>query len=195
MNKALVPLLLGCLLSTTLTGCAGLLAAGAATGIAVAHDRRTAGQVIEDQEIEFKGAEAISNNAALNSQAHVSVTCYNGIVLLTGEAPTEALRNRAAELVQNIAHVHTVHNEIAIAAPSSLMSRSSDALITAKVKASLFEIKGYPGFDPTRVKVVTENGIVYLMGLLKRDEAAAVTNEVRQVGGVQRVVTLFQYIN
>lgn len=196
MNKTLVPLLLlGCVLSTTVTGCAGLLAAGAATGIAVAHDRRTAGQVIEDQEIEFKGAQAIRDDSDLSSQSHISVTCYNGIVLLTGETPTEALRAKATDLVQNIPHVRRVHNEITIAAPSSMMSRSSDTLITAKVKTSLFHIQGYPGFDPTRVKVVTENGTVYLMGLLKHDEATAVTNEVRQVGGVQRVVKLFEYID
>jgi len=195
MNKALAPILAGCLLPVVLSGCAGLLAGGAATGIAVVHDRRTAGQVLEDQSIEFKAASAIDGDKGLSSQAHVSATSFNGIVLLTGEAPTAQLRQRAADLVRAVPHVRRVDNEITIAAPSSLMSRSSDTLITAKVKTSLLSVKGYPNFDPTRVKVVTENGTVYLMGLVTHGEGDAAANEARQVSGVQRVVKLFEYIN
>ena len=94
-----------------------------------------------------------------------------------------------------IEKVRMVHNEMSIAAPNSMMTRSSDTLITAKVKTALFNIKGLEDFDPTRVKVVTEDGIVYLMGLLKRSEADAVSDQARQVGGVEKIVKVFEYLD
>ncbi|MDH3560245.1 MAG: BON domain-containing protein [Gammaproteobacteria bacterium] len=176
-------------------GCAPVVVGGAATGAAAIQDRRTVGSFIDDEGVELKTRTAIFNDKELNSQIHINITSYNGIVLLSGEAPTEELRARAESITRGIEKVRLVHNEMTVAAPSSIMTRSSDTLITSKVKTSLFGIKGLEGFNPTRVKVVTENGTVYLMGMLFRNEAAAVTERARQVSGVQRVVKLFEYLD
>ncbi|BAZ94881.1 uncharacterized protein FOKN1_2510 [Thiohalobacter thiocyanaticus] len=178
-----------------LNGCAPLVVGGTATGVAVVHDRRTAGTVLEDQSIELKALSALRKDEELYKQSHLNVTSYNMMVLLSGETPTEGYKQRAEQIVSGIERVRRVYNELRVAAPSSMMSRSSDTLITGKVKTSLFSIKGMEGFDPTRVKVVTENGTVYLMGLLTRREGDAVAEEARSVGGVQRVVKLFEYID
>lgn len=187
-NSRLLPIVL--VLLAGLQGCAALVAGGAVTGVTVAHDRRTTGTVIEDQAIELKAATALFREEELNSKTHINVTSYNTLVLVTGEAPAEALRRRVIDIVRNIEKVRHVHDEIAIAAPSSLMSRSSDSLITAKVKMRLLTLSD---FDGTRVKVVTERGVVYLMGFLSEAEAERVTEVVRGIGGVQKVVKLFEY--
>jgi osmotically-inducible protein OsmY len=174
-----------------LHACAAAVVTGGATGATVAHDRRTTGTFIEDQSIELKANQGLYSDKELYEQTHLNVISYNTVVLVTGETPTEELRSRAIEIVRNIPKVTHVHNEITIAAPSAMISRSSDTLITAKVKTKLLTIEG---FDGTRVKVVTENGIVYLMGILTREESDVATDAARQVGGVQKVVKLFQYI-
>ena len=183
------------LLASLLGGCAAVVVTGAATGANAAHDRRTLGVYIDDEGIELKALLAITEDKELYSQVHVNIISVNGIVLLVGQAPTEALRMKIEDLVRGIEKVRVVHNEMTIAAPNSYMTRSSDSLITAKVKGSLFGIKGHAGFDPTRVKVVTENGIVYLMGILYRSEADAVATSASRVSGVQKVVKLFEYLD
>jgi len=183
------------LTANLLSACAPVVIGGAATGATVAHDRRTVGTFIDDEGIELKARGNIINEKDLNSQIHINITSINGVVLLSGEAPTEELRQRAEAIVRAIPKVRLIHNELTLAAPSSLMTRSSDTVITAKVKTKLFGIKGHPDFDATRVKVVTENGAVYLMGLMYRSEADAATEAARQVSGVQRVVKLFEYLN
>ena len=183
------------LITSLLGGCAAVVVTGAATGANAAHDRRTLGAYIDDEGIELKALLAITEDKELYSQVHVNVISVNGVVLLVGQAPTDALRMKIEELTRAIEKVRVVHNEMTIAAPNSYMTRSSDSLITAKVKGSLFGIKGQEGFDPTRVKVVTENGIVYLMGILYRPEGDAVAQKASHVSGVQKVVKLFEYID
>jgi osmotically-inducible protein OsmY len=183
------------LITSLLGGCAAVVVTGAATSANAVHDRRTVGAFIDDEGIELKARLAITEDKELYSQVHINIISVNGIVLLVGQAPTEALRMKVEELTRGIEKVRVVHNEITIAAPNSYMTRSSDSLITAKVKGSLFGIRGQEGFDPTRVKVVTENGIVYLMGILYRSEADAVATNASHVSGVQKVVKLFEYID
>lgn len=195
MNRSLPALLALTLSAVHLQGCAPVVVGGAATGAAVAHDRRTTGSFIEDQAIEMKARTELNAEPELSRQAHINVTSFNMIVLVSGEAPTEALRERAGAVVGGVEKVRRVHNEVIVAAPSSMMTRSSDTLITAKVKTSLFRIKGMEDFNPTRVKVVTENGTVFLMGLLTRAEADATARTASTVGGVQRVVKLFEYMD
>ncbi|MFT5133624.1 MAG: osmotically-inducible protein OsmY [Gammaproteobacteria bacterium] len=173
-----------------LPGCAAVIVGGAATGANVAHDRRTTGTFIEDEAIELKSVKEILQDKELSKQTHLNVTSFNTIVLVSGEAPTEELRQRAIQIVRNIPKVTHVHDEISIAGPSSLMSRSADTVITTKVKSKLIVEKN---LDGTHVKVVTENGVVYLMGLLNRQDADKATEIARQTGGVQKVVKLFQY--
>jgi osmotically-inducible protein OsmY len=175
-----------------LQGCATAVVTGAATGASIAHDRRTAGAVIDDQGIEFKAAYAIFNNKEIYEQSHINVTSYNGTVLITGETLTEQLKQRIYDLVRVIPKVRTIHNELIIAAPSALPSRSSDAWITSKVKA---KITADEYLDPFFIKVVTEHGIVYLMGMVSRSEADRAVGIVSKSAGVQRVVKIFEYLN
>jgi osmotically-inducible protein OsmY len=169
-----------------LQGCA----TAAATGAAVIHDRRTTGSVIDDQGIEFKVSAALFSNKSIYNQSHINVTSYNGTVLLTGETPNEDLKQQVSAQVKNIPKVGRIHNELLIAAPSALPSRSSDAWITSKIKAKLTTNEHV---DPFYIKVVTEHGIVYLMGLVSHAEADTAVNIVTQSAGVQRVIKIFEY--
>jgi osmotically-inducible protein OsmY len=180
------------MLAAALQGCAPLVVGGAAaTGVAVTHDRRTAGSVIDDQSIELKARSLLGSDAAIAEQAQYSVTSYNGVVLVTGEAPNEDLRNRITDSVRGIDKAKIVHNEMIIAAPSSLSARSSDTLLTGKVKTRLLSTEN---IDASRIKVVSEGGVVYLMGIVTRGEADVATEVARTTAGVQRVVKVFEYI-
>ncbi len=189
MSSQLLKALTIVLLCTLISGCAAVAVGGAATGAAVAYDRRTTGTVIEDQTIEVKASRAFNADTELSDDAHINVTSYNTRVLMAGEAPSEELRDRAVEIVRNIPKVSRVYNEVIIASPSSFMSRSSDSMITTTVKAALF---GEAGIESSHVKVVTERGIVYLMGLLTAEEGERAVETTRRVGGVQKVVKLFE---
>jgi len=184
--------LLLCTALVALQGCtAAVVGTGVGTGTAMAYDRRTAGTVLDDQIIELKAWNALEEDQELSSQSHISVTSFNNVVLLTGETPSEALRERAEAIVRGVPKVRHVHNELTLSAPSAILSRSGDTWITSKVKSAMLATEGVPG---TRIKVVTANGTVYLMGLVTREEAEAATETVRRIGGVQRVVKLFEYI-
>ena len=175
-----------------LQGCATAIVTGAATGASLAHDRRTTGAVIDDQGIEFKASLAIFNNKEIYEQSHINVTSYNGTVLITGETLTEQLKQKIYDMVRALPKVRTIHNELIIAAPSALPSRSSDAWITSKVKA---KITADEQLDPFFIKVVTEHGIVYLMGVVNHAEADRAVGIVSNSAGVQRVVKIFEYSN
>lgn len=176
---------------SSLNGCVGLLLGGAAVGVGVAHDRRTTGTVMDDQTIEFKLYNAL--NQGLPPGNHINTTSYNGVVLLSGEVVSEPIKQQAGVIAQGIEPpVRQVYNELVVAAPSTFSERSNDALITTKVKAALVPIRSIPGFDPTRVKVVTERGVVFLMGLVTPQEANVAADAASQVGGVRQVVTLFE---
>ncbi len=183
------------LISSLLSGCAAVvIGAGAAAGATatVAHDRRTTGAFIEDEAIEQKALKGFYADKEIKDSSHINVTSYNTIVLITGESPNEEIRNRIVNIVREIPKVTHVYNELTIAAPSSWTSRSSDSLITSKVKTNLLTVDD---FDGTRVKVVTDKGVVYLMGILTRTEADIATGQAQRTGGVQKVVKLFQYID
>lgn len=171
-------------------GCAAAVVGGAATTAVIAADPRTAGTIFDDEMIEFKVIEAFYDQPGLSQQSHLNVTSYNGKVLLTGEATSEPIRHRIEALARAVPKVRSVHNEMIIAAPSSALTRSSDSWITAKVTSRLAASDEVRSVD---IKVVTENGTVYLMGLVSREEANKATEVTRQTSGVQRVVKLFEY--
>ncbi|MCB1779042.1 MAG: BON domain-containing protein [Candidatus Competibacteraceae bacterium] len=183
------------LLVLSLSGCAGLLVGGTAVGVSVAHDRRTTGMVVDDQTIELKLYDMLNKRLPPGNQ--ISITSYNGTVLLTGQTVSDTARWQAEDIARNFREppVRIVHNELIIGPPVPLSVQSSDALLTTKVKTALFQINYISGFDPTRVKVVTHRAVVYLMGLVRRNEANAVADVTSQVGGVQQVVTLFELID
>jgi len=194
MNKFKRMLL--CLFIPLTTSCAAIAVGGiAATGVALVHDRRSAGTVIDDESIELKATARLFSDAELRQNTHINTTSYHYLVLMTGEASSLALKKKAEAIVRNIPNVRAVYNELVVSGPSAYLSRSSDVLITSKIKTGLFQITDIPDFDPTRVKVVTENGAAFLMGLLTRQEADQVSNYIRSVGGVEKVIKIVEYIN
>ena len=170
-----------------LSGCVPMVltgvAAGAGTGTLVAEDRRSSGIFIEDERIELKTSRRIGEN--LGDRAHINVTSFNRNVLLTGEAPDESARREAEKLAMSIENARNISNEIVIAQKSSLASRSNDALITSKVKTR-FLSNGV--FQVNHIKVVTENGIVYLIGLVTRKEGETATQIASATASVKKVV-------
>ncbi|MCL5975301.1 MAG: BON domain-containing protein [Gammaproteobacteria bacterium] len=175
-----------------LQACAAVVVGGAATTAAVAYDRRTAGAVLDDQSIEAKAKYAIFQDKDIHSQSNINVTSYNGFVLLSGETPNEALKQKAENLVKDIPKVRKVFNELAISGPSALTSRSSDSWITTKVKTKMTKDENV---DPLFIKAVTERGTVYLMGKVTRSEADKAVAVARSTKGVLRVVKIFEYID
>ena len=172
-----------------LQGCAPLAVGAAAGGaILMLDDRRTAGIYIEDENIEWK---AISAVRGASSIAHVNATSYNRKVLLTGEAPSDSDKKKIEEALAAIASVRDVTNEIQVAGASSLASRGSDSLITSNVKARMVN---NGKFSPNHVKVLTEAGTVFLMGLVSPAEGDAASEIARTTSGVTRVVKVFEYI-
>ena len=176
--------------ATMLQGCVeAVLIGGVATGVVLATDRRQAEVMFADQRIEFSAGSRVGD--ALKGQGHVNVTSYNYTVLLTGEVPTERAKTEAEKIVREVPQVKSVVNELQIAGTSSAASRSNDAYITSKVKGNFL---GNGKFRPTDIKVVTEAGSVYLLGLVTREEADAATEVARGTGGVQKVIRVFEYI-
>jgi len=173
-----------------LSGCIGVVLGGAAGGASVVNDPRTAGSLVEDESIELKAGNLLRGDKDLAQQTHINVTSYNQVVLVTGEAPTEDMRDRAFNMVKGIEKVRTAHNEVTIAAPSPISSRTTDSWLTTSVKA---KIVGAKELNAIRIKVVTEAGTVYLLGLVKQDEGDLAAQLASQTAGVQRVVKLFEY--
>ncbi len=165
------------------------------TGLSFLHDRRDSAAITIDERIEDS---AIIELHALNDvkeHAHFNVTSYNGRVLITGEAETEAVREIIVANIRIISGVKLVHNEMVVAPLTSMISRSEDSLLTIKVKDALAKITDKPGFDATRIKVITENKAVYLMGIVHEAEGMAAAKAVQKVIGVQKIVTVFEYIS
>ena len=182
--------LAGCCLAAALSACAPLMIGGAAMTSLVAIDRRTSGAQLEDEGIELRAAARIRDT--MGERAHVNITSYNRQVLLTGEVPSEQDKQAAEQLVSKVENVRGVINDLGVTGASSLTQRSSDALVTGKVKASLVDDKL---LQANAFKVVTERGTVYLMGLVTPQEAERATNLARGISGVQRVVRAFEMIS
>jgi osmotically-inducible protein OsmY len=173
----------------TLDGCAPMVvAAGVGAGALVATDRRSTGAQMDDETIEVKIATTAGNR--WGDAIHLNATSYNGIVLLTGEAPNATAQSEITNLAKTTDRVKTVHNEMVIGPTTNLSARTNDSYITSKVKAGFVEANK---FSATRVKVVTERGVVYLMGIVSRDEGDAATRIAATTSGVARVVKLFEY--
>ncbi len=171
-----------------LQGCFTLAAAGIGATAMSIHDRRTEGVQLEDENIEWKARFLLNDKF---KEAHVNVTSFNLGLLLTGEAPTEDMKKAIGESLRGIPSVKNVTNELVISGISSLTSRSSDAIITTNVK---FRSLNDKVVSPNHVKVVTENGTVFLMGIVTREEGDAAAEVARTTSGVQRVVKVFEYI-
>ncbi|TRX76272.1 BON domain-containing protein [Pseudomonas mangiferae] len=173
------PLLVACLAaSLVLSGCA-----------------RTIGKTIDDQFTPSKVSARIAETSPdLKTNSHIIVASYNGVVLLAGQTPTAELKSKAEEAARSVAGVKKLYNELQVMAPSSVsgLARMNDSTITSKLRTQMFADGNIP---TSRIKVVTENGVVFLLGLVSRQEAALATNVVQQTSGVQKIVKLFEYTN
>jgi osmotically-inducible protein OsmY len=156
----------------------------------MAEDRRTSATVIEDQTIEIKARNRITEK--YGEQVNIGVTSFNRFVLLTGQAPTDEIKQDISVLVLEVPSVRNVQNEIAVSGISSTASHASDALLTSRVKGRLAQNKDV---GATHVKVVSENGTVFLMGLVTRAEAESASQTAATTGGAQRVVKVFEYLD
>ena len=193
--RSLLLLMLGATLSALLTGCAPVLIGGVAVGAAATwHDRRSYDVIFDDQQIELAAQTALLRDSAVRGQSRIAVTSFNRTVLLTGQADSTEIAKQAAEIVSRVTKVQRVIDEVTVGPSIGLSRQTEDVSVTARVKTALINVR-LSGFDPTRVKVVIENAVVYLMGLVTPAEAEAATEEVRYVPGVERVVRLFEYID
>ncbi|MBF2758811.1 MAG: BON domain-containing protein [Ectothiorhodospiraceae bacterium AqS1] len=178
-----------------LQGCAApVIAVGA--GAMISQDRRTTGTIIDDNFIAHKILTSIADNERLRERSHIGVASFNGIVLLTGEVLDPESRDRIEDMARDVERVRGVHNEIVVDDLSGLGSRSKDAWLTTKVKTALFK-ENFTGDDtirPSQVKVVSERGVIYLMGLLTQEEAEKAREVARRQSGVRRVVELFESV-
>jgi osmotically-inducible protein OsmY len=171
-----------------LQGCFPLAVTGMGAAALMATDRRTTGTYIEDESIEWRALARLRQDSR---GAHVNATSFNRRVLLTGQAPTEEERKRIEDVVRSIPNVTDVTNEIQVGTVSTLTSRGNDALVTSNVKARMVNSAR---FSPNHVKVVTENGVVYLMGLVTAAEGDAAVEIARNTQGAGRVVKVFEYV-
>ncbi|MEP6389340.1 MAG: BON domain-containing protein [Halioglobus sp.] len=174
-----------------LSGCGSLLATFQSNEIKDDPGERTMSQQLADEGIETK---AVVNIHAANEafdNAHLVVVSFNGYVLLAGQVASEQLKAQATEVVRGVRDVRRIYNELEVASPSSGMTRTSDTWITTKVKSWLL---GDTSTEGLRVKVVTENGVVYLMGMVTAEEANRIADAAADIGGVQRVVRLFELV-
>lgn len=190
-NRAVLTAVAVATLGLSLQACAPLVVGGvAATGVMVAVDRRTSGTQLEDEAIELKAASQVRD--ALGDKGHINFNSFNRQLLLTGEVPTEADKAKVERVAAQVENVRSVVNELAVLGNSSLTQRSSDTLVSGRVKAAIVDDKSLSihAFD-----VITERGTVYLMGRVTQREANRVTDVVRSVQGVQRVVRVFEVIS
>nr|MBP9871622.1 BON domain-containing protein [Nitrosomonas sp.] len=162
----------------------------AGTGAYISEDRRTSGMFIEDEGIELKGARRIHQQ--YGDHVHINVTSYNRIVLLSGEVPTAAIRADVEKLMMGVENVRKIYNELVIAANTTLASRSNDTLITSKVKARFLAERK---FQINHIKIVTENEVVFLLGVVTRQEADNAAQIASSTAGVKKVVKAFEYLN
>jgi osmotically-inducible protein OsmY len=179
--------------ASLLTGCAAVVVGGVAVATVVATDKRSTGTVIDDQTIEFTVIDRLYENDAIDQNDHIKVEVYESVVLLVGEVTTEANRQLAEQIASNVENVARVVNELEVATAASTADRLDNSWLTTKVNTALLKENPVPGFDATRIKVVSSGNNVYLMGLVSREEGNAVAEVARNVSGVEKVVKVFSY--
>ena len=179
------------LASTLVSGCSNIISATREEPIREDQGSRTLGSYLEDESIETKVLVNISKGSEALAQSHINVVSYNAQVLLVGQVPSAEVKAEAEQIASQVRHVRKVHNELEIAGPTSSIVRTNDAYLTSRIKIQMLADKSIEG---SRIKVVTENGGVYLRGLVRRDEADQAVEITRAVTGVRKIVKVFEYI-
>jgi len=175
----------------SLQACAPIIIAGAASGVSVANDRRSSGTIVDDQGIESKASFELNSDKELRANSHLSVISYNKVVLVIGQVANQRLHDRAISKIRQLPNVKKVHDEISIGTATSLKTRSNDAWITTRVKTAMIRDTN---LNALRIKVITENSLTYLMGMVSRAEANVAVKVAQQIKGVRGVVKVFEYI-
>lgn len=177
---------------TLLSGCvAGAFVVGTAAGVAVMSDRRSLPAMTQDENISYQAHQHLNKNPRLLKETHINVTSFNQVVLLTGQAPSQSLREMAEQSVQRIAKIRRLYNQIQVGKPTSKFRRSQDALITANLKARFL---ANPALSPNQIKAITEDSTVYLMGLTTHEQARIAVSIAQHSKGVKRVVKIIEYM-
>ncbi len=179
-------------LACSLHGCFVAGVAAGAAAIAVVYDHRTIEHTLQDNSLANNISDKINKVPALKNDSHIEVTVFNDVVLLTGETTSAANRDKAGDIAKSVSGNARLYNQITIQGPTSSLTRTSDSWITTKIKSQMLANED---LKSGTIKVVTENGTVYLMGKVKRDQADIAVDIARQVSGVQRVIKIFQYEN
>lgn len=187
--KLTLKLLAAMALASQISACVPVVVGGAAAGGAIAADRRTSGVYVEDENIELKAIKKIMDT--LGEAAHVNITSFKGNVLLTGEVPDMTAKTKAGDIAIATESVRSVTNELTIGPKSSISSRTSDAYLTSKIKTQFVTENK---FQANYVKVVTENSVVYLLGIVSQKEADDAVEIARNTSGVNKVVKVFEYL-
>lgn len=177
-------------LSVLLSGCPAVVVTGVGAGVAAAEDRRTLATQAEDEGIELKTTSRV--NEAHKDGVHLNVTSFNRMVLLTGEVPNEKVKQSIERIARSVENVRGLTSELAVSPPTTLSSRANDSYVTSKIKTRFVDAQR---FNALHVKVVTENSVAYLMGLVKRQEAKDAAELARTTQGVKKVVTVFEYLD
>ena len=188
--NTIAKLIAAAILSSQLIACVPAVVGGAAAGGAIAADRRTSGIYVEDENIELKAVKYMETT--LGDQAHVNVTSYNRNVLLTGEVPDDKAKASAEAFVKSIENVRNITNEIAVGPKTDIASRSNDTYLTSKIKTKFVTENQFPA---NYVKIVSENSVVYLLGIVTKAEGDAAAAIASNTDGVSKVVKVFEYMN
>ncbi len=191
--RSLIICLIGLTALPLLEGCAAAIVATTATVASTMHDRRTTATVMDDQEIKLRARATLSNHPEISEHSRIHVTSFNRRVLIFGQAESRELADQFAHLVSRQPKLKSVYNEVEIRVRAINMDISKDAALTSKIKGSLWRIS-IKGFDPTRVKISTTLGNVYLLGLVTAEEGPAIVEQVRGISGVKKVIGIFEYI-
>ncbi len=190
MRYSALALVLAFTSSLLLSGCPAVVATGVGAGVVAAEDRRTLATQAEDQGIELKTMNRATE--AHKDGVHLNVTSFNRMVLLTGEVPNDKVKQSIERIARSVENVRGVQNELTVGPPTSLSTRANDSFVTSKIKARFVDAQR---FNAIHVKVVTENSVAYLMGLVKRQEAKNAVEVARTTQGVKTVVTVLEYLD
>lgn len=166
------------------------LVVGATAGGAILYDQRSLKQVKYDRDATYIAEQRLKSDPEISTECHLSVSTYYGIMLLVGQAPATHLKEKAFNLVNNLPHISRVYNEVTVEPPTPLATRTQDTWITTKIKSKML---AQSDLNASEIKVITENGVVYLMGKVSHRQADLATDVARRVDGVKKVVMVFQY--
>lgn len=189
--QLVVKSLVGILMLLTLNSCSSIIGITSSKPMAENPGKRSWGSFIDDEIIETKALVNIAKAHAELKKAHITIASYNGVLLIAGQVPNQKLKALAGKTAKKIRKVRRVHNELTIAGPSSRLVRMSDQWLTTKIKTRMAFT---PGIPSRRIKVVTENGVIYMQGLVSREQASRAVAAVQKSYGVQKIVKMFEYI-